>query len=85
MGCESVDCKKIQEWVFLYVDHEMKREMVVVFRQHLSECPHCAKTKRVTETLLTIVRERAKRQRAPRELRRKILDGLPHRRRIPVR
>lgn len=85
MGCESVDCKEIREWVFRYVDHEMEEEMVVAFRQHLSECPHCARTKRRTETFLTIVRKRALRQRAPGELRRKILAGLPHRRTIPVR
>jgi mycothiol system anti-sigma-R factor len=86
MGCESVDCKKIREWVFLYVDHEMREEMLVAFTQHISECPHCAKTKQHTETLLTIVRKRAVRQRAPGELRKKILAGLPHRRRIiPVR
>jgi mycothiol system anti-sigma-R factor len=85
MGCESVNCKKIREWVFLYVDHEMREEMVLAFRQHLSQCPHCAQTKLHTETLLAIVRKRATRQRAPGDLRKKILAGLPHRRTIPVR
>lgn len=85
MGCESVDCKKIREWVFLYVDHEMREEMLLTFRQHISECPHCAKTKLCTETILTIVRKRAVRQRAPGELKKRILASLPHRRVIPVR
>ncbi len=86
MGCKSVDCEKIHEWVFLHVDREMRREeMVVAFRQHLSECPHCAEIKVFTETVLTIVRKRATRQIAPGDLRKKILNGLPHRRTIPVR
>ncbi len=75
MGRKSVDCKKIHAWVFLHVDREMRREeLVVAFRQHLSECPRCAQTKVVTETILAIVRKRAKRQRAPVELRRRIND-----------
>lgn len=85
MGCESVDCKKIREWVFLYVDHEMKEDWLVTFRQHISECPHCAETKLRTETLLTLVRKRAARQRAPGDLKQKILAALPHRRTIRVR
>ncbi len=84
--CESMDCKKIrEELVFLYADNEMGRELLVAFRRHVSLCPHCAREARFTRRLLTVVRERAVRWRAPRRLRAKILAGMPHRRNIIIR
>jgi len=80
--CESMDCRKIrEELVFLYVDDdEMGQELLVAFHRHVSDCPHCAQKAQLTRRLLTIVRERTERRRAPGHLRLKILANLPHRR-----
>ena len=79
--CESMDCRKIrEELVFLYADNEMGRELLVAFQRHVPLCPNCAREARFTRRLLTVVRERAVRWRAPRRLRAKILARMPHRR-----
>lgn len=86
MDCESMDCRKVrEELVFLYIDNEMGQELLVAFQRHVSRCPHCAQEAQYTRRLLTILRERAGRRRAPRRLRAQILARLPHRRVIPVR
>jgi anti-sigma factor (TIGR02949 family) len=79
--CESMDCRKIrEELVFLFADNEMGQELLVAFERHVSACPHCAREARYTRRLLTVVRERAVRWRAPRRLRARILARMPHRR-----
>lgn len=84
--CESMDCRKVrEEYVFLYADNEMGRELLVAFRRHVSRCPHCAQEAQYTRRLLALVRERAVRRQAPVDLRAKILARLPHRRNIVIR
>lgn len=76
-----MECKQIkEEMVFLFVDNEMGQEMLVAYKRHVSDCPHCARQARYARLFLTVVRQRAVRRPAPRGLRSKILAGLPHRR-----
>lgn len=75
------DCKKIhEELVFLYADNEMGQEMLVAFKRHLADCPECAQDAQYTQKFLMVFRQRARRARAPRSLRERILAGLAHRR-----
>lgn len=77
------DCKRIhEELVFLFVDDEMGEEALLAFKRHIADCPECAEDAKYTRRLLMIVRERAGRCNAPRDLRDRILAALPHRRRF---
>ncbi len=73
-------CEKFQEdFLFRFVDNELGQELLVHFRRHVADCPHCAQQARYTRRLLMIVRERAGRSKAPSRLRARILARLPHR------
>lgn len=77
-----MDCKKIkEELVFLFIDNEMGKELVIAYKRHVSHCPECARRERTTAYLVSLLRERNLRCEAPRRLRGKILSGLPHRQR----
>ena len=73
-------CSKVREVVFLYTDNEMEEELLVAFREHLVVCPECARRLDYTRRVLTVVRSRCARARAPDSLRQRILTSLPHRR-----
>lgn len=76
-----MDCKKVmEELVFRLVDDDLTQEVVVAYQRHIEHCPHCAQCTQRTRYVLTVVRERTTRLRAPKRLRVKILAGLPHRR-----
>ncbi len=76
-----MDCKQIkEELVFLFADNEMGQDVLIAFRRHVSLCPQCAREAEYMRRLLTVVRQSAVRQTAPRGLRTKILAALPHRR-----
>ena len=76
-----MNCKQIkEEMVFLFADNEMGQELLVAFRRHVSDCPHCAREARYARYFLTVLRERTVRRTAPRGLRSKILASFPHRR-----
>ena len=76
-----MECKQVkEELVFLFVDNEMGREMLVAYKRHVSDCPHCAREADFARLFLTLLRRRTLRRRAPQGLRSKILARLPHRR-----
>ena len=76
-----MNCKKIkEEMVFLFADNEMEQEVLIAFRRHVTDCPHCAREAEYARRLLTLLRERAIRRTAPRGLRTKILASFAHRR-----
>jgi mycothiol system anti-sigma-R factor len=76
-----MNCKQIkEELVFLFIDNEMGQELLISFRRHVSDCPHCAREAQHARFFLTLLRERAGRHQAPRALRTRILASLPHRR-----
>lgn len=78
-----MNCRKVQEVVFLYTDNEMGEELLVSFRRHMDLCPHCAQYIQQAEQLITLVRKRCGRAEAPARLRRRILTSFPHRRDHP--
>ncbi len=76
-----MNCKQIkEEFVFLFADNEMGQELLISFRRHVSDCPHCAREAQSARYFLTLLRERTVRRTAPRGLRSRILASLPHRR-----
>lgn len=74
-----MNCRKVREARFLYVDNEMEAELVVSFRHHLDLCPGCARQVERTLQLLALVREHCRRASAPERLRQRILISFPHR------
>ena len=76
-----MNCKQIkEEMIFLFADNEMGQELLIAFRRHVSDCPHCAREAKHARTFLAVLRERTVRRSAPRGLRSKILASFPHRR-----
>jgi len=73
-----MDCKRVRQVIFLYVDNEMGEELHVAFEQHMSVCPHCAQHIESTQRWLTLVKRRCSRVQAPESLRRRILTSLRH-------
>lgn len=74
-----MDCNKVAEVLFLFFDNEMDGELRKPFEDHLAHCPCCTDRLHYTERLLVLVRSRCVRQFAPRRLRVRILQSLPHR------
>jgi mycothiol system anti-sigma-R factor len=74
-----MNCRRVREAVFLYVDNEMEAELVVSFRDHLDLCPGCTRQIEYTLRLLSLVREHCRRATAPEQLRQRILVSFPHR------
>lgn len=76
-----MNCKLIkEELVFLFADDEMGQELLIAFRRHVSDCPHCAREAQLARSFLTVLRKRTVRKAAPRGLRTRILASFPHRR-----
>ena len=75
-----MDCIRVREAIFLYTDNELEEELFVAFREHLVDCPHCARKIDYTIKVLALVRKSCAGASAPESLRQKILTSLPHRR-----
>lgn len=70
-------CRKVkEEFVLLFGRQEPGRRLTVAIHQHVSDCPECARQAEHARRIVTIVRERCTRQRAPGDLRERILDRL---------
>ena len=74
-----MDCKRVREVIFLFFDNEMDDALLTPFRDHVSQCGHCAGQFDYTRKLLFIVRQRCARCTAPDRLRHRILISMPHR------
>ncbi|HZF13962.1 MAG TPA: hypothetical protein VFE33_34650 [Thermoanaerobaculia bacterium] len=74
-----MDCKRVNEVIFLFFDNEMEEDLLSPFRDHVALCGACARRMDYTRKLLLIVRERCLRCSAPERLRHRILISLPHR------
>ena len=75
-----MDCIRVREVIFLYTDNELEEELTVAFREHLVDCPPCARQIEYTIRVLGLVRKCCAGTSAPASLRQKILTSLPHRR-----
>jgi len=71
-----MDCKRVYEVMYMFIDDEMDDELVPTFRSHVDGCPPCARRMDFTRRLLLTVRERCVRHSAPERLRSRILVSL---------
>lgn len=74
-----MDCKRVKECRFLFLDNELEDDLLAPFREHLRECGICERQVSYTKKFLLVVRSRCTRYSAPDGLRRRILTRLPHR------
>lgn len=75
-----MNCKRVNEVLFLFFDDELEERLLAPFQDHKNGCPHCARRFDYTQRFLLLVRERCLRHAAPQHLRIRILASLPHRR-----
>ena len=71
-----MDCKRVREVMFLFIDNEMGDDDAGPFQAHMEDCPHCARRLGFTRKFLVLVRERCVRHSAPGHLRQRILVSL---------
>lgn len=74
-----MDCERIIQAIYLSFDDEMEVGGREDFESHLEKCSPCARRRRFTGKFLVMIRRRTVRKKAPLELRRRILEALPHR------
>ncbi|HEV7669522.1 MAG TPA: zf-HC2 domain-containing protein [Thermoanaerobaculia bacterium] len=75
-----MDCKRVCEAIYLFVDNELEEDLQAPFRAHVEDCPECAHRVGKARKVVILVRERCIRCCAPDHLRLKILTSMPHRR-----
>lgn len=71
-----MNCHQARRIVFLFADNEMEEALLVSFRRHLGSCPHCTREADCAVRLVTVVRQRCCRVKAPPSLRDRILQAL---------
>jgi mycothiol system anti-sigma-R factor len=71
-----MNCRKNRQVVFLYVDNEMEQTVLVSFREHLAQCPECAREEEHARRFVSLLRSRCCRSAAPESLRERILRAL---------
>lgn len=75
-----MDCKRLKEVIFLFIDNELDDDQVPRLQAHLARCGECSRRVEHVRKFLIVVRERCVRCGAPESLRVRILTSLPHRR-----
>lgn len=68
-----MDCKRVHEVMYMFIDDEMDDDLLPTFRSHVDGCPPCSRRMLFTRKLLSTVRERCVRHAAPERLRSRIL------------
>ena len=79
MSCGSphdVDCRKILDAVFLYLDGEVDGDQKDLIRAHLDACSPCLREFGVEHEVKMLVARRCGGDRAPESLRLSVLDRL---------
>ncbi len=71
-----MSCRKSRQVVFLYVDNELEQTLLVSFREHLSQCPECAREEEYVRRFVSLLRARCCRAAAPPSLRERIRRSL---------
>jgi mycothiol system anti-sigma-R factor len=71
-----MNCNRVREVLFLAIDDETGHEWLIMAREHLSECPGCARRLDYTRRLIGLVRRHCARAAAPPTLRERILTQL---------
>jgi len=79
MSCgnpHEVDCSKVLEKVWLYLDGEIENNDVEDIRQHLDECAPCLRQYGLDQAVKALVARSCGRDSAPAELRTKVVHRL---------
>lgn len=74
-----MDCDQILQTIYLSFDDEMDPNGRDSLEAHLASCSPCARRSQFTGRFLVTIRHRARRLEAPADLKRRILEALPHR------
>ncbi len=77
-----MDCDQILQTIYLSFDGEMDGNGLDSLEAHLATCSPCARRRQFAGRFLLMFRKRAARMEAPPELRRRILQALPHRQQV---
>ena len=77
---ECLDCIETSARLHLYIDRELSNEEIVVVQQHLYSCPRCEGRFHFDMHIKRLIHERCVIERAPVQLREKVLQLS----RIPV-
>lgn len=75
----TIDCDQMIQTIYLSFDGEMDAGGQESLEAHLAICSPCARRRKSTGEFLSFFRQRAVRMAAPANLKRRILQGLPHR------
>ena len=73
---QSLDCDEAIERVYEYLDGELTPEVELAIQQHLAACAKCEPRFEHERLFLELLAERARLERAPPELRRRVLREL---------
>lgn len=71
-----MDCKRVREAIYLFIDGEMEDGLKKPFERHLECCESCDHRATYTQRVLVIFRERCVRHHASNRLRERILMTL---------
>ena len=70
------DCRRALMWLYDYLDGEAPDRESQYVEKHLDVCYHCLEQFEFEKELLELIRERARKCKAPASLRRRILKML---------
>jgi mycothiol system anti-sigma-R factor len=72
----GVDCRKVLDAVFLYLDGEVDADQRHLIRMHLDECSPCLREFGVEQEVRMLVARKCGGERAPESLRLSVLNRL---------
>lgn len=79
MSCgnhHDTDCREVLDRVYEYLDQEMDQLDCAKIRQHLQECGPCLREYHLDEALKALIRRSCTCERAPEQLRTRILTRI---------
>lgn len=79
MSCEqgqAVDCRKVLEAVYLYLDGEIEVDEGFLIRSHLDDCSPCLREFGVEREVKLLIAGKCGGERAPEALRKSVLERL---------
>jgi anti-sigma factor (TIGR02949 family) len=71
-----IDCREAFDRLYGYLDGELTPTQEAEVREHLDACRHCFRLARFESAYLRFLKARTRAQRAPPELRKRILRSL---------
>lgn len=75
-----MDCKEVREYLYSFLDGELDSQINTLVKEHLSLCPLCSIELEQEKTFNTLIEEGVSVEKAPYELRERIINSLEERR-----